>query len=685
MKKYPFTKQEGLKDCGPACLSMIIKYYRGYITIEEIREMSKTTKNGTDAYHLIEGAKELGFEARGIKSDLNSNLILPIIAHVIIDNGLGHYIVIYKIDLKHNYLVVGDPAKGIYKMALKDFLIIWDNILIELYPKHTLSKNSKTPFFKFIIDYIHYEKKTIFVLFMYSLLITLFSCCSSFYFRLIIDNVNTSKHILLTILIIFITISLFKIITSYLKNKIFIDFKRRIDMNLSCDIFNKIVDLPYRYYRNRTTGEIISRFNDLEYVRQMLYHVIFFLFSDLPFILGSLCLLCTININLTLLSVLFLCIYVAIFLILNPIFQRYINSIQEQNAKTSSLMTEAINAFETLNNCNLKENMKEKFADNYYKLLNIDNKFSNLVNIRQIFSEIIYQLGIYIIVYLGSLLVFDNKMSLGNLVMYYSVMLSFMEPLRNIIDNDLSFGQAKIALKRMFGIFVKKSDKGIIDKMTGTKIEFKNLNFYYNDIDLILNNINLLIKPNEKVLIVGKSGSGKSTLLKLIMKYYDVNNGLFIDGININDYKEVALRKGIGYISQQETLFTDSIKNNLCNDDYKRILKVSKMCEIDKILEARNINYYSMLEENGFNLSGGERQRIVLGRLLLKDYKVLLIDEGLNQMDINLERRILKRMFDKFKNKTIVVVSHRMENMDLYDHVVEVSNGTIVRDVLKNV
>ena len=263
MKKYPFTKQEGLKDCGTACLSMIIKYYRGYITIEEIREISKTTKNGTDAYHLIEGAKELGFEARGIKSDLNSNLILPIIAHVTIDNGLGHYIVIYKIDLKHNYLVVGDPAKGIYKMALKDFLIIWDNILIELYPKHTLSKNSKTPFFKFIIDYINYEKKTIFVLFMYSLLITLFSCCSSFYFRLIIDNVNTSKHILLTILIIFITISLFKIITSYLKNKIFIDFKRRIDMNLSCDIFNKIVDLPYRYYRNRTTGEIISRFNDL--------------------------------------------------------------------------------------------------------------------------------------------------------------------------------------------------------------------------------------------------------------------------------------------------------------------------------------------------------------------------------------------------------------------------------------
>ena len=282
------------------------------------------------------------------------------------------------------------------------------------------------------------------------------------------------------------------------------------------------------------------------------------------------------------------------------------------------------------------------------------------------------------------MLVFDNKMSLGNLVMFYSVLMSFSSPLKNIIDNDLSIGQAKIALKRMLGVFIEKPDRGLLDNLTGTQIEFKNLDFYYNDIDLILSNINLKINPKEKVLIIGKSGSGKSTLLKLIMKYYSVNDGLYIDGININNYKNDTLKNKIGYISQQETLFTDSILNNLDSSDFKEVLDISRICEIDKILSTRNINYYSMLEENGFNLSGGERQRIILGRLLLKKFDILLIDEGLNQMDINLERRILKRIFRKFKDKTIVIVSHRLENMDLYNHVIELSNGKIVKDVMKN-
>ena len=185
-------------------------------------------------------------------------------------------------------------------------------------------------------------------------------------------------------------------------------------------------------------------------------------------------------------------------------------------------------------------------------------------------------------------------------------------------------------------------------------------------------------------MIIGKSGSGKSTLLKLIMKYYSVNDGLYIDGININNYKNDTLKDKIGYISQQETLFTDSILNNLDSSDFKEVLDISRICEIDKILSTRNINYYSILEENGFNLSGGERQRIILGRLLLKKFDILLIDEGLNQMDINLERRILKRIFRKFKDKTIVIVSHRLENMDLYNHVIELSNGKIVKDVMKN-
>lgn len=686
MKKYPFIKQEGLKDCGPACLLMIIKFYKGYVPLEQLRELSKTTKYGTDAYHLIESAKKIGFTAKGIKSDLNSTLVLPIIAHVTIDNALGHYIVIYKINFKRKYLVIGDPAKGIYKISMDEFLTIWNNILIELKPERPIPIINETSCCEFLMYYVKKEKKTILVLCVSSIFITLFSCFLSFYFRLMIDNVNTSKSYLTFILLIFIIVYLLKAVMDLLKNKIFLRFKSRMDMNISCDVFSNIINLPYRYYRNRTTGEIISRFDDLEYVRQMLYRIIFSLFSDLPFIFGSLVLLFFINIKLGILTILFLILYAGVFLLLNPLFQKHISRIQEQGALTNSFMTEAISGFETIKNCSLEERVNNTFAGRYYRLLNLDYKFSNLVNFRQIISEIIYQCSIFLVVYFGALLVFDNNLSLGSLIMFYSILISFLGPLRNIIEMDLSIGQAKSALKRMLSIFIKNQDQGIIDNIVGNKIEFKNLSFYHNDIDLILDDINLTIDPSEKVLIVGNSGSGKSTLLKLIMKYYEANpNDLFIDDIDINNYTKEVISKKIGYISQQETLFTDSIMNNLGSDNINEILEISQICEIDHVMQLRNLNLHSMIKENGFNLSGGERQRIILGRLLLKQFEILLIDEGLNQMDTNLERRILKRIFRKFRNKTIVIVSHRLDNMDLYNHVIELSKGKVVKDELKNV
>lgn len=686
MKKYPFIKQEGIKDCGPACLLMIIKYYKGYIPLEQLRDICKTTKFGTDAYHLVETAKEVGFFARGIKTDLNNKIILPVIAHIVINGNLGHYVVIYKINFKHNYLIIGDPSKGIRKMKMTEFLSVWNNILIELFPIRTIPIAHETSDIYFFIHFMKVYKRGLLILFISSLLITLFSCISSFYFRIIVDNIYTSSGYLTGILIVFIMICFFKMIMEYLRNKVFLYFKQNVDMDMSCEIFNQIIDLPYRYYRNRTTGEIISRFDDLEHVRQMLYRIIFSLFSDLPFILGTLILLFCIDLKLALLVLLVFVFYTFSVLVFNPIFRKYISRIQEQGAITNSFMTESINGFETVQNCSLKNKVKEQFADNYYKLLNISERFSNFMNIRYSISEMIYQIGVIVIVYLGAILVLENKLSVGNLVMFYSVFISFIQPLKNIIELDLSISESKSALKRMLSIFVKKEETGIITKIEKKNIEFRHLNFYYNDIDLILKNIKLTINSGEKLLVIGKSGSGKSTLLKLLMKYYDISGDcLYINNVDINYYTKDAIESSIGYISQQEILFNNSIQNNLDSHNLEEMIEICKICEIDSIMQKRELNFHSMIEENGFNLSGGERQRIILGRLLLKKFDILLIDEGLNQMDVSLERRILKRVFKKYPDKTMIIVSHRMDNMDLYNHVVELSNGKIIKDVVKNV
>ena len=172
------------------------------------------------------------------------------------------------------------------------------------------------------------------------------------------------------------------------------------------------------------------------------------------------------------------------------------------------------------------------------------------------------------------------------------------------------------------------------------------------------------------------------------MKYYSVNRStVFINNYDINDISLNTIKNNISYISQDEILYTGSIKDNIIlnrNVDNKEFLKVTKITRVDEIINNSLLGYDIILEENGFNISGGQKQRIILARALLKKSNIILIDEGLNQIDINLERKILKDIFRVYKNKTIIIVSHRKENIDLYDKVIKISDGKLQEVITRN-
>ena len=684
MSKYPFIKQEGLKDCGAVSLLMIIKYYNGFIPLEKLRELTKTTRSGVNAYNLCEAAKQVGFEASGLKLTINDlKGILPCIAHVTINN-YDHYIVIYEVNYKKKYLIIADPASKLKKITFEYFEEIWNNIVIKLYPVRTIPIENNDSLIKSALKYLKNYKKLLFQVFLYSIIITIFSCLSSLYFRTLIDNLNTSKNYITLIFIIFLIIEVIKNINNFFRNKLVIYLNQKIDMNMTSDIYNKIIDLPYQYYRNRTTGEILSRFNDLNIVRDTFTKIIINLFTDLPLLITTLIIIFIVNFKLSLIVLSLALVYLFIVLILTPIINNYINNIQIEKANSTSLMVESVSGFETIKNLNVEHKFKTRFIEKYYKLLNTLFSFDNLVNIKEIISNSVFSLGIIIILFLGSLNILDKTFSVGTLIMFYSLSIYFTDSFKNIVSLDINFKEARSAFRRIMEIFIDKKEEQNILSINECNITINNLTYSYNN-TTVLNKVNLKINKGEKVLITGVSGSGKSTLLKILKSYYEIdNNKVFIDDIDINYYDKRDINENIVYISQNEILFSDSILNNLCLYEIKDIIEVVKTCEIDKIMNKRNINYNYVLEENGFNFSGGEKQRLILGRALLNDFKVLLIDEGLSQMDINLERRILKRLFLKYKDKTIIIVSHRMNNIDLYDHHIEIDNGNIVKDVGKN-
>ena len=678
-KKYPFTKQEGLKDCAAACMQMIIKYYNGYISINDLNEMLETTKEGVSAFKIIEVSNKIGFKATGIRLnllELTKSVTLPVIAHVVINN-YNHYIVVYKIDSFKKSVIIADPQSKIKTISFKEFESIWTNVIINLYPVKPIEHRNYEKHLNYK-NIILKNKKTIFQLCYISFIYMILSIVASFYMKYVFDNYLSNFHLIFTVFILFIIINLYKIFTNLIRTKILINLNKNIDIDLSLDIFSKILSLPYGYYRNKTTGEIITRYTELSKIRETISKVLLTLFLDLPLCITSLIIMYFLNSKLTMISLIAVLLYTIIVIVYNRILNDTILEAQIKKAEMNTVLIESINGFETIKGLNLYDYINLKFENKYIKYLKNVIKIDSILNIKENLKEIVNQLIEMIIIFTGVIYVRSETITIGTLMTYNSILVFFLAPIRNLLSLDNSIIESKRIVKRVNEMLKKEENVKKIN-IVYSDILIKSLSFKQNE-KIILNKINLHISKGEKVIITGKSGSGKSTLLKILMNYYnDYQGEIKINGINI---KSINLKNV--YISQNETLFTDTIYNNIVlgNND-SNFSEVVKMCYVDEIINS-NLGYNQIIEENGFNISGGQKQRIILARSIINEFDLLLIDEGLNQIDVELERKILKNLFNKFHDKTIIIVSHRLENMDLYDKLIKLENGKVKECVKRN-
>ena len=690
MKKDYIVIQDGIKECGSACLLSIIRYYGGNISLERLLELTNTNKSGTNFYDMKKAAYEIGLESIGYKIDNIEKLMsidTPFISQVVIDNYM-HFIVVYKIH--NNKITIMDPAKGMIYLSKEELKKIWTGYILTLNPYKKLPEyNQENYLISIIKNTIINNKIMIIKLLSITIITTILTCIYSYHFKVLIDNyLSINKLNIMIIAIIFMIILIIKIISEYLRNNLLLYLNKKIDLSIINITIKKIISLPYSYYKNKTTGETISRINDLFYIKNVISKTITTIFLDIILSLVVLIVLFQINKTMTIYLFIIIIMYFLVFFTYKNIIKKQTNSIQENNAKVNSLLVESISSYETIKGLHLENIFQNKINKQYLNTINNNQELEKTIYKENLLKDLMEGIIILFIIYLGINKVMDKSITLGSLITYNSLLYYFIIPIRNSLEFYKEFYYTKNSIKRINNILDYKYEK--LDNKSNLNIKgsilIKNLEFSYNNKNKILKGINLYIKKSSKVLIIGSSGSGKSTLLKILYRYYEIKkDNIYINNNDLLDYKINDIRENITYISQNEFLYTDTIRNNIIlNRDIKEeeFIDVCNITYTSDIVKDNILSYDFRLEENGANISGGQRQRIILARSLLKKSKIILIDEGLNEIDIDLERKILKNIFKKYQDKIIIIVSHRLNNIDLYNRVVKLENG-IITDIIK--
>ena len=674
LNKKLIVKQNGFKDCGPSCLLSIMKYYGFEASHEEVTFTLKTTVDGTNAYNIINGSRSYGFDGYGIhytyEEIINSEISFPIICHVI-KNNMYHFIVVYKVN--KNSLTIMDPGSNITKISFDEFKKIYQETSLVIYPvKKVNNLINKNKLLDVIKDYLKIEKKNLIIIISTSILLIILSILINYFTLILIDYIlpNYNYNLLIKITISFLITSIIKNIINYIRGKLIINVNSRFTINLNNNIIRKLFNLPYQFFKNKSTPEVISRINDLKEFKDSFSEIIINISTNILLVFISFILLLKINIKLFIIYIIEIIIYILLTLIYKNKNNKYIDEILVNESNYNKTLNDSIYSYEINKNLNLNNSTLKNIEISYIKNDFSHKKYDYLMNFQVLLKELVSNLTYIISLFISTILIHKNSMTLGDFLLFNSLIYYFTEPLKSILDLEPNINYLKNIYRRINDLLLVSTEESIkTNKTVSGDITIKNLSYIISDKELF-NNVSFKIKYGSKFLIYGNSGNGKSTIIKILLKYLnDYKGNIYINNKNIKDIDSNVISNSMTYVSQNNFILNDTFKNNIVygrkvnDEEYERVIHI---CNLDTLRNSNKLRNNMIIEEDGFNISGGERQKIILARSILKDSEFIILDEALSEVGVEEEKEIIKKLFKYFKEKTIIYISHKQEIIDTF-------------------
>ncbi|SDF79358.1 ATP-binding cassette, subfamily B [Pedobacter terrae] len=702
IKRFPLDRQLDVMDCGPACLKSIAKFYGKFYSLQFLRDKCGISREGVSFIDLSYAAESISLRSLSIKStveDLHTKIPLPCIVHW--DDS--HFIVVYRTTSKSIY--VSDPAKGLIRYSYKEFRNKWykkeENwnmgALLALEPQSEFfqreesEKLNRKKSWENLVSYFSPYKKNFANLFLVMLIVTILQAVLPFISKSVIDvgiqrnDVDFINIILIANIAIILSITL----SNAVRDWILIHITSRINIALISDYLMKLMKLPITFFETKMTGDILQRANDHERIRSFIMNnSINMIFSVLTFFIFAI-ILWIYNTFIFYTFLIGSILYVSWVLAFLKIRQRLDWNYFELISKNQSYWVETIEGMQDIKVNNYEKAKRWKWENIQARLYRVNLRSLSINNMQNLGAQFIDSLKNLLITYFCAKAVIAGEITFGVMISTQFIIGMLSGPVQQFVQFIISAQFAHLSFLRLNEIHELEEE----DDETGTNdleltvnkdLTLHQVYFAYNHHSPpVLKGINLVIPEGKVTAIVGDSGSGKSTLLKLLLRLYRPTHGeVLIGDMNVNNIGLRQWRDKVGVVMQDGKIFNDTILNNIVLDDekidYERLRHAVETANIAQEIERLPLGYKTIMGEMGRGLSGGQKQRVLIARALYKNPDFLFFDEATNSLDTINEQKIISSLETVFKNKTVIVVAHRLSTIKKADQIIVMRDGNIV-------
>ncbi len=690
--KRSFELQQDQSDCGVACLLSLTKYYGGNSSLEKLRELSGTSKQGTTLLGLYQGANQIGFNAEGNEADIQALIDhgKPLILHVTIENRLQHYVICYA--YKNEKFIIGDPAKGIIFYTKEELEKIWiSKSCLTLEPNESFRKteNIKSEKNTWFINLLKEDYEILTISIVIGAAISVLGMVLAVFSQKLIDDILPSKDLQKLVLSIVLVAFLLIARTGFvaIRQFLLITQSKQFNNRIIDSFYNALLHLPKSFFDTRKIGELVARLNDTTRVQKVITQIVGNYIIDTLIAITSISFLFFYSWQTGLIAVLSMPVY---FLLIYRFNKKIITSQKEVMAAYAYSESNYVSTMSGISE--IKNFNKQSFFADLNKLIygNFQNKIFNLGKINVRLSFIAGFAGVIflsLILIYNSWLVYSDKMLIGGLMAILGISSSLLPSISNLALIAIPLNEAKVAFNRMYeftSITPENNNLKKIEEINFENLEIKDLAFRFPGRKRILENINITIKKGELISLIGESGCGKSTFAYLLQKIYKPESGNIIINNNflLQDFNTNSWRNILGVVPQDIHIFNGNVIDNICIDDSQKeaesVLKFLTEFGFEKHIDSLPQGYMTILGEEGINLSGGQKQIIALARALYRKPQILILDEATAAMDRETEKFTIELLNKLKANIAVFYISHRLHVLkNISDRIYILENGKI--------